>query len=126
MHNAAVLPTREMTQWKMHQIAKEAVDEVAPRHLNKKSRLDWVARELGVGFDRVRKAYGNRVKCVEHHEIMTWEERYVRLLLKWEGSLAARHERYREKIRLWQERHSQNAAADPARDVDASRCVGGG
>lgn len=133
MPNASVLPSREMTQLKMHMIAREAVDEIRPflrPDLNKKGFMDWFAREMSdrewkLGFDRVRKAYGKRVKCIEHHEIMTWEERYVRFLSKWEDALAARHEGHRKKIRLWQERHSANAAADPTRAAARADQPGG-
>jgi hypothetical protein len=95
----------------MHRMAQEAVDEIAPRHLNKKGRMAWVARELDAGFDRVRKAYHRSVKCIEHHEFVAWTERYARLLAKGEQHLEQRLEDHRAKLDQFKAARGAHVAA---------------
>lgn len=110
MAEACAAPTKEMFQWQMHAMAREAVDDIAPRHLNKKGRIGWAAREFGAGYDRVRKAYHQSVKCIEVAEFVSWTERFARLLAKGELHLEQRLEQHRQKLEQWKTSRTSDSA----------------
>jgi len=117
--------TADMTRYQFHRIVKDAVDEVAPRHLNKKGRWEWAARALGIGFDRTRKAYQHRVRRVEHHEFIGLADRYAALLAKQERSLVERLEASRAVLTRWEASCHAHASTRAAL-VGQLPCMGGG
>ena len=94
--------TADMVRFRFHRMIARAVDEHAPSHLNKKGRMAWASQELGLGFDRVRKAYHRAVRCIEHHEFTSLADRYAVLLKKQEQQLARRLEQHRITLDQWQ------------------------
>jgi hypothetical protein len=108
--------TADMVRFQYHSLVREAVDEIAPSHLNQKGRWGWVARQLGIGFDRARKAYQAKIRRVDHHEFINLHDRFVALIQKQDVALAQRRVRNEKLIAEWQESRASRVGPNLSAD----------